>query len=157
MSCVCISKTRVNFKLSPKHIFVSLRVRIVKRKKKFSLITYAKIKDFHHNQFFLEFKEHLVATQCLKNLFFFFSHSFIAKIFLMNWTWIFHFTKTRIPITQTEYTLTHQKELWKIPWEDDGHGVPNKHFPTQTVLNIIHTSEPVGKNAKIALQAQKRS
>ena len=45
-----------------------------------------------------------------------------------------------------EYTLTHQKtELSQMLWEDDGSGVPDKHFPTQMVLNVRHTSEPTGK------------
>ena len=65
---------------------------------------------------------------------------------------------TRIPITQMEYTLTHQKtEQSQIHGEDDPYGVPNKHLTTQTVFNIRHTSEPIGKNVKIALCAHKRA
>ena len=72
----------------------------------------------------------------------------------MNWTWIFHFTKDKnTNHTNNTHSHTRRKNCHKSR-EDDGYGVPNKHFAIQTVLNIIHTSEPAGKNAQIALQAQ---
>ena len=56
-----------------------------------------------------------------------------------------------------EYTHTSEdRTVANLP-ERDQYGVPNKHFPTQTGLNIRHTSEPIGKNTQIALGAQKRS
>lgn len=55
----------------------------------------------------------------------------------------------RIPVTQMEYTLTHERtEVSQILREDDLNGVPNKHSLPHTVLDGRYMSEPIGKMSK---------
>ena len=141
-----------------------------------------KFQEFHLNQFSPESKEYCCHT-LLKNLsFFFFSHNLIAKIFLINWTWISHFTKDNKDTNHTNGIHIHTPEGRTVTiLQDDRYGVPNKHFPntngprsqthnrtnwqkypnstlcSQTVLNVRHTSEPIGKNAQMTLSAHKQS
>ena len=89
-----------------------------------------KFQEFHLNQFSPESKEYCCHT-LLKNLsFFFFSHNLIAKIFLINWTWISHFTKDNKDTNHTNGIHIHTPEGRTVTiLQDDRYGVPNKHFP----------------------------
>ena len=64
----------------------------------------------------------------------------------------------RIPITQMEYTLTHQKtELSQILQDDNRYGVPNKHFPNTKRPQCQTHVGTNWQNAQIAPRAHKWS
>ena len=136
--------------------------------------------EFHLNQFSRESKEYSCHTLVKKNhlSFSLVSHNFIAKIFLMNWTWISHFTQDNKDFNHTDGIRTHApkgrsvtnslqrmtgKESQTLPqhkWSSmvDRHQNQLAKYPqcSQTVLNGRQMSEPIGKNAQIALHAHKQ-
>ena len=111
-----------------------------------------KFQEFHLHHFFLESKKYCCCIFAKKLSFFFFNHNIIAKVFLMKWTWISHFTKGNKNTSHTSGTHTHthtRRQNCHKPFnKDDQYRVPNKHFPTQMGLDVRYTSEPAGKTPK---------
>ena len=76
----------------------------------------------------------------------------IAKIFLMNWTWISHFTKEDKVTNPTNGTDAHRRQTCHKSPKRVSDRVLSKHVPTQMVLkvrDIIRTSKQKRPNSTL--------
>ena len=110
-----------------------------------------KFQEFHLHHFFLESKKYCCCIFAKKLSFFFFNHNIIAKVFLMKWTWISHFTKGNKNTSHTSGTHTHTYQKTELS-QTLQQGWPIQS-PKQTLsntkgLDVRCTSEPAGKTPK---------